>query len=107
MNVLHNAIQSIEGAGKIGVSVRQSKGRVHISISDTGCGIDANDVKHVFDPFFTTKTVGEGTGLGLSISYGIVKDHGGDLWVESQVGKGSVFHIELPIVTPTKAARGS
>ena len=52
----------------------------------------------IFDPFFTTKEVGEGTGLGLSISFGIVKEHGGNIWVESQEDIGSTFIIELPII---------
>jgi len=106
MNILHNAIQSIEKNGKISIAVHPVKGSMRISISDTGPGIDEKDLDHVFDPFFTTKKVGEGTGLGLSISYGIVKDHGGRLWVESERGKGSTFHIELPIQPAKEIARG-
>jgi signal transduction histidine kinase len=52
----------------------------------------------IFDPFFTTKEVGEGTGLGLSISYGIIKEHGGHIWVQSQEGSGSTFVVELPVI---------
>ena len=52
---------------------------------------------HIFEPFFTTKPVGDGTGLGLSVSYGIVRDHGGSLEVETEVGRGSVFRVRLPV----------
>ncbi len=68
-----------------------------ITIEDNGPGIDAETIDKIFDPFFTTKEVGEGTGLGLSISYGIVKDHGGSISVESIVGEGSSFLISLPL----------
>jgi len=107
MNILHNGIQAIDGKGTLRISVRNDDRRVHIAIADSGSGIAAQDLKHVFDPFFTTKKVGEGTGLGLSISYGIVQDHGGRLWAESEVGKGSVFHIELPTGAAAEMARGA
>ena len=57
---------------------------------------------HIFDPFFTTKRVGEGTGLGLSIAYQIVRNHGGDLTVESEVGRGTIFRVELPAADPSE-----
>ncbi len=60
-------------------------------------GIEKDNLEKIFDPFYTTKSVGEGTGLGLSISYGIVKSHGGYISVESEVGKGTTFIIDLPI----------
>jgi len=107
MNVLHNAIQAIDGKGMIRISVHVVKEHVRISIGDSGAGIDPETLKHVFDPFFTTKKVGEGTGLGLSISYGIVEGHGGKLWAESTVGKGTVFHIDLPLAQEKEMARGA
>ena len=67
-----------------------------ISIRDTGEGIKAEDIPHVFDPFFTTKDYG--TGLGLSVVHGIVQEHGGQIEVESELQKGTVFHILLPLV---------
>jgi signal transduction histidine kinase len=69
---------------------------VRLSVKDEGCGIPVGDIERVFEPFFTTKDVGEGTGLGLSVAYGIVRDHGGWIAVESEVGRGSRFSIYLP-----------
>jgi two-component system, NtrC family, sensor kinase len=63
----------------------------------TGSGIADEHRAHIFEPFFTTKEVGKGTGLGLSISYNIVKKHGGDIAVESEVGKGTTFTVTLPL----------
>lgn len=97
MNVLQNAIQAIEGTGRISIETRALGDRVRVSIRDTGKGMPPEVLEKIFDPFFTTKDVGEGTGLGMSISYGIIKKHGGSIQVESQPGAGSVFHIELPV----------
>jgi signal transduction histidine kinase len=72
---------------------------VAIEISDSGYGIEKKNLSRIFDPFFTTKPTGEGTGLGLSVSYGIIKNHGGDIAVESEVDKGTTFTITLPVVT--------
>jgi two-component system, NtrC family, sensor kinase len=73
---------------------------VEISVRDNGCGIPQVNLQRIFDPFFTSKEVGKGTGLGLSVSYGIVKAHGGKISVESTVGEGTVFHVQLPVVSP-------
>ena len=72
-----------------------------VKISDTGHGIEEKNLARIFDPFFTTKPTGEGTGLGLSVSYGIIKNHGGDILVESKVGKGSTFTVVLPLASPS------
>ncbi|MCX8044329.1 MAG: response regulator [Desulfobacterota bacterium] len=69
-----------------------------LRVADTGIGIAPEHISRIFDPFFTTKEVGKGTGMGLAVVYGIVKNHGGDINVTSQLGKGSVFEILLPIV---------
>ena len=73
---------------------------VEITVSDDGDGIPPAVVEKIFDPFFSTKQTGEGTGLGLSVSYGIVKDHGGGIGVESEAGKGSRFTVRLPVSPP-------
>jgi PAS domain S-box-containing protein len=69
-----------------------------LTIEDTGHGIDSNVMEKIFNPYFTTKGVGEGTGMGLSIVHGIIKDHGGDIRVYSEPGKGTAFNIYLPVI---------
>ncbi len=99
LNLVINASQAVrDDDQEIRLSTRPSKDgrRVIIEVSDQGCGIPAEQLDRVFDPFFTTKPVGEGTGLGLSISYQIVKDHDGELSVESSPGTGTCFRVDLP-----------
>lgn len=103
LNVLMNAIQASESGGSIEVSTRtddRTAGGVAIEVRDAGCGIKAEHLPHIFDPFFTTKPVGQGTGLGLSVSYGIIRDHGGAIEVDSEVGRGTLFRIRLPLRPP-------
>lgn len=96
MNLLVNAAHSIEEKGDIWIRTRRNNGFVEIEVEDNGKGIKEEHLSRIFDPFFTTKPVGKGTGLGLSISYGIVKEHGGEILVESRYGKGSKFTVRLP-----------
>ena len=102
MNLIMNAKHAVGKEGNLTISTGYSpdEGNVVVKISDTGHCIEKKDMARIFDPFFTTKPTGEGTGLGLSVSYGIVKNHGGDILVESEVGKGSTFTIVLPRVSP-------
>ena len=97
LNLLVNAIQAIEDKGTITITTFKKKNHVHIQFKDTGIGIPAKVLNKIFDPGYTTKGVGVGTGLGLSICYQIVKDHHGDILVESKVGKGTAFTIILPM----------
>ncbi|MFC2163478.1 ATP-binding protein [Acidobacteriota bacterium] len=96
MNILLNAIQAVEETGTIQISTWLSEGQVWIKIKDTGTGIAPDNLDQIFDPGFTTKGVGVGTGLGLSICHQIIKEHQGQISVESEVGKGSAFMIALP-----------
>jgi len=96
INIVNNAIDAINKDGVIRLITKAQDGGVIVSISDTGPGMPEKIKKKIFDPFFTTKLVGKGTGLGLSTSYHIVEKLGGRLTVESEVGKGTIFHITLP-----------
>jgi signal transduction histidine kinase len=97
MNLLVNAAHAIKEYGIITIRTGHENDKVWIAISDTGSGIEAEHMKKIFDPFFTTKAVGTGTGLGLSLSYGIMQKHGGSIKVNSEVGKGSTFTLQLPV----------
>jgi two-component system NtrC family sensor kinase len=104
LNIIINALDATEPGGSItiatGIGVSASKPDqkgVEITCTDTGCGIPSENLDKLFDPFFTTKEIGQGTGLGLAVSYGIIEGHGGTIWVQSKVGRGSTFTIWLPI----------
>ena len=99
LNIITNAQQAMtaaHGGGEIVLYARESGNRVRISIADNGPGIVPEHLERIFDPFFTTKELGQGTGLGLSVTHGIIRQHGGEVWAESVVGKGTTMHIELP-----------
>jgi two-component system NtrC family sensor kinase len=96
-NLLVNAAHAIEQQGVITVITSHQGDHVVLVIADTGKGIPPELCNRIFDPFFTTKAVGKGTGLGLSISYDIIRKHGGEITVESEVGKGTTFTVKLPV----------
>jgi signal transduction histidine kinase len=96
-NVLLNAIQASDRGSSIEIRTQPGgDGAIVVEVEDHGGGIAPEHIPHIFEPFFTTKPVGCGTGLGLAVSYGIVRDHGGTLEVDSTVGRGSIFRIRLP-----------
>ncbi len=96
-NLLVNASQAMDKHGVITVTSRQEGEEVVLSIRDTGRGMTEEVRKRIFEPFFTTRDVGEGTGLGLSTAYGIIKQHDGEITVESEPGRGTTCTIRLPI----------
>ena len=98
LNLLVNAGQAIEGKGAIKVTSQFDGSHIEIRITDNGKGIEKAAIEKLFEPFYTTKPVGEGTGLGLAISYGIVKDHQGDILVQSKPGVGTSFSLVFPLL---------
>jgi signal transduction histidine kinase len=107
LNIINNARQAIEAhqtGGKIRISSNSTEMSIRITIQDSGPGITSENLRRIFDPFFTTKEVGKGTGLGLSLCYGIIKEHGGNIYAESPPGEGAVFIIELPAVRDVNPA---
>lgn len=98
MNIVVNAAHAIEERGTITIRTgTKPNGWVWLAISDTGKGIAPEHLRKIFDPFFTTKPVGQGTGLGMSLCYSIIEKHGGSIEVESEVGKGTTFTVNLPM----------
>lgn len=99
LNLVINAEQAIlstQRPGNITLVTEHGNGVVRLTVADDGPGIPPDKLKKIFDPFFTTKPIGQGTGLGLSISFGIVQEHGGRIWAESEPGAGARFLLELP-----------
>jgi PAS domain S-box-containing protein len=105
LNLGTNAWQAMEGAsGQIVYGLERALGpdgepTAHLWVQDDGCGMEEATVRRIFEPYFTTKPIGQGTGLGLAVVDGIVREHGGRLSVDSQRGRGSTFHINLPLAS--------
>jgi len=97
LNIILNAFDAMGSGGELSITSKQVEEKVEIAFKDNGPGMSEEIMKHVFEPFFTTKEVGKGTGLGLSVSYGIIKNFGGEILVESQIGKGTTFTVVLPL----------
>ena len=104
-NLLLNAIQASEPRGRLEVRTAVERDQALVEVQDHGCGIAAEHLPRLFEPFFTTKAVGRGAGLGLAICYGIVREHGGAIEVDSQPGRGSTFRVRLPL--HAKPAQGT
>lgn len=104
LNLALNARDAMPAGGDLTLATRAANGRTLLLVIDTGTGMAPDVIDHVFEPFFTTKGVGEGTGLGLSQVYGFTKQSGGDIEIESEVGKGTTIIISIP-THPSGAAR--
>lgn len=96
INLITNAVQAMQGKGRLTLTIRPESTGILVSISDTGPGIDPDHLERIFTPFFTTKKPGTGTGLGLYIVESIVKKSGGQISVESEPGKGATFQLRFP-----------
>ncbi len=96
-NLVHNALQAMQNKGTLSIGLRRDGDWARVSIGDTGGGIPDAIRDRIFDAFFTTKPAGEGTGLGLDIVRKIVDKHGGQIAVDSEVGRGTIFTVSLPI----------
>ena len=118
MNLVMNARDAIPNSGRISIQTESvtlegphisgapglpAGPYVALSVIDTGKGMDEETRRHIFEPFFTTKRRGKGTGLGLSTAYGIIRQSGGDIWVSSEPGSGSLFRIYLPVALEAAA----
>ena len=104
LNIISNAIYAINKQhgdkpdGILKISTRHDENTVFVKIEDNGTGMDETTKKKIFEPFFTTKDVGEGTGLGMSITYNTIKKHNGNIVINSELGVGTEFILELPII---------
>ena len=99
MNLILNARDAMPHGGALEIFIEADERTVVITFRDNGSGISPEHLSKIYDPFFTTKQIGQGTGLGLAVSFGIIQDHGGHIHVESQPGKGTAFHISIPLAS--------
>jgi two-component system NtrC family sensor kinase len=108
LNLIINAAEAMNSNGTLTLTTTYGSNakNIEIEIRDTGHGISIENMERIFNPFFTTKEIGHGVGLGLAISYGIVKEHNGEITVESEIGKGATFTVSLPIITKVSEENG-
>ncbi|MFD2649107.1 sensor histidine kinase [Devosia albogilva] len=105
INLITNAADAMEHSPVrvLSIGTAEAEGQVEIAVTDTGAGVAAGDLPNLFDPFYSTKEAGRGLGLGLSISYGLVRDLGGSISVESRPGHGAAFTVRLPLVATARS----
>jgi len=96
INVLSNSLEAMPEGGKLDIASQSIDGMIEVRVTDTGCGVPAENQARVFEPFFTTKDIGSGTGLGLSVSYGIISQHRGTIELAGKPGEGTTVTIRLP-----------
>ena len=96
LNLVLNARDAMDAGGTLTISSSADNDSARIEVTDTGQGISSENLSRIYDPFFTTKMARKGTGLGLSVTYGIVREHGGSIEVQSEPGAGTLFHLEFP-----------
>ena len=102
VNLVLNALQAMPTGGRLTVKTQMGRDHISLIVEDTGIGMSKKVMKQIFTPFFTTKDVGQGTGLGLPVVHGIITSHGGSIQVESKVGGGTRFEIQLPVEEPSE-----
>lgn len=110
LNIIINAeteMKLASGKGRLFIKTRKDDGILKVIFRDDGPGISEENLERIFEPFFTTREIGQGTGLGLSLCHGIITEHGGRIYVDSTVGKGTTFTVELPIVSKTVQERSA
>ena len=105
LNIFENAFSAMAGGGTLTITAELDGDYETIRIEDTGCGIDDEHLGKIFEPYFTTKA--SGTGLGLTVVYKVIKEHRGDIYVSSEMGKGTVFTIKLPVPASERKALGN
>jgi two-component system NtrC family sensor kinase len=107
LNLMSNASEAMEGGGTLTLAARNLRKEecLEIRVCDTGCGIPDDFLANIFEPFFTTKEEGKGVGLGLSVVYGIISRHNGSIEVTSELGKGTVFRVVLPLASSTRRGK--
>lgn len=108
LNIIINAetgMKSAHGEGSLLIKTEKIENTIQISFKDDGPGISEANLIHLFDPFFSTRGVGQGAGLGLSVCYGIITEHNGQIYVKSQLDKGSVFTVELPVIAEERMSK--